>query len=83
MPTLTTREFDQILAAFSFVLEQAIENPPAFFDVEDLIELREAVEDLRLSALENEAENRITTPDLDSAFQDWLNLTGRYRASDK
>lgn len=82
IPT-TTREFDQVLAAFSYVLEQAIENPPLYFDVERLEDLRIAVEEVRLSALENEANARITSPDLESAVWDWLDITRDGRPSDK
>ena len=83
MPAMTTHEFDQMLAAFCFVLEQALGDPPAYFDEDRIEDLREVVEDLRLSALENEANARMPMPDLDSAMMQWINLIGHYGASEE
>ena len=83
MPAMTTHEFDQMLAAFCFVLEQALDDPPAYFDEDRIEDVQEAVEDLRLSALENEANARIPLPDLDSAMMHWINMMGHYGASDE
>ena len=80
---MTTHEFDMMLAALSYALEQAIEDPPAYFDADRIEDLYDAIEDLRLSALENEASARITIPDLDSAVMRWINLMGRYGASEE
>jgi hypothetical protein len=80
MAAMNTNEFDQMLAAFSFALEQAVENPPAYFDVEQIIALQDAVEDLRLTALENEASAQIALPDLDEALAEWFDMMARYEA---
>lgn len=83
MSAMTTHEFDMMLAALSFALEQAIEDPPIHFDADRIEDLQDAVEDLRLSALENEANARVAVPDLDSAVMRWINLMGRYGASNE
>jgi len=83
VPAMTTQEFDQVLAAFSFVLEEVLADPPAHFDVDRLVELRAEVEELRLSALENEASARIASPDLESAVLEWMGWMGRRHASDE
>ena len=77
MAAMTTHEFDQMLAAFSFALERAIGDPPAYFDADRIEELQEAVEELRLSALENEADDQDVVPGLNNAMLQWMNLVGR------
>jgi hypothetical protein len=83
MPAMTTHEFDRLLAAFCYTLERAAMEPPLYFDVERIDELRDAAEDLRLSALENEANARMAMPDLDSAMLQWINWMDHYEASDE
>jgi len=83
MAAMTTHEFDQMLAAFSFALERAIDDPPAYFAADRIEELQEAVEELRLSALENEANDQDLLPGLNNAVLRWMGLVGRRDASDE
>ena len=83
MPMMTTREFDQILAAFSFLLERAIAETPAYFETERLEQLRDDVEEIRLAALEKEANAQLAGPDLGGEVLHWINLIGRHLPSDE
>lgn len=55
MSAMTTREMDRALAGFGYLLEQAMNEPPHYFDPCDLYVLYEAVQGLRITALEREA----------------------------
>jgi hypothetical protein len=83
MPMMTPREFDQVLAAFSFVLEQAITEPPVYFDQERLGKLQVEVEEIRLQALEKEASAQLPGDDLDGQMLHWINMIGRHLPMDK
>ncbi len=83
MPTMTPREFDQVLAAFSFVLERAVAEPPVYFDPERLGKLQGEIEEIRLQALEKEASAQLPTDDLDGQMLHWINMLGRRLPMDK
>ncbi len=83
MAAMTTREFDQVLAAFSFVLERAISQTPLYFDRQTLQELQKQVETMRLAALEKESDAQLTDPDFDQEAMHWMGVLGRDLPSDK
>jgi len=83
MPRMTTREFDQVLAAFSFVLERAIAQVPPYFDAEQLEKLQNTVQEIRLAALAEEANAHLANPDLDGEILRWMSMIGRHLPSDE
>ncbi len=83
MPAMTAQEFDRVLAAFSFVLERAIAEPPAYYDPDRLADLRDEIEEIRLGALEREADAQLSGADLESQVVHLINRMGRQVPSDK
>lgn len=83
MPAMTAQEFDRVLAAFSFVLERAIAEPPAYYDPDRLADLRDEIEEIRLGALEREAEAQLSGADLESQVVQWISKMSRQAPSDK
>jgi len=83
MPMMTPREFDQVLAAFTFVLEQAIAETPVYFEADRLEKLKNDIEEIRLAALEQEANAQLTGPDLGGEVLQWMGLIGRHLPSDE